>query len=52
MARRCNHERCKGGRSKPNMIAMKNLKDFCESHNMDFNKLDEEWLQAEKESSL
>ncbi|MDD5918185.1 MAG: helix-turn-helix domain-containing protein [bacterium] len=41
--------RWEGGRSKPNMIAMKNLKDFCEAHNMDFSKIQEEWLQAEKE---
>ena len=36
--------RWEGERTKPNMIAMKSLKKFCESHSIDFSTLEEEWL--------
>ena len=38
--------RWKGGRSKPNIAAMKSIKAFCESHNMDFSNLEKEWFQV------
>lgn len=35
--------RWEDGRSKPNMIAMKKLKDFCETHDLDFSRLEKAW---------
>ena len=32
--------RWEGGRSKPNIAAMKSIKAFCESHNIDFSNLE------------
>lgn len=42
--------RWEGGRAKPNMVAMKNIKAFCESHNIDFNNLEKEWFDIGKEA--
>ena len=42
--------RWEGGRSKPNMVAMKNIKAFCESHNIDFSNLEKEWFDIGKEA--
>ena len=42
--------RWEGGRSKPNMVAMKNIKAFCESHNIDFSNLEKEWFDIDKEA--
>ena len=41
--------RWEGGRAKPNFVAMKNLKEFCISHDIDFNALEEAWQQIGKE---
>ncbi|NBH28335.1 XRE family transcriptional regulator [Lachnospiraceae bacterium] len=41
--------RWEGGKSKPNMSAMKKIKDFCDSHNIDFNGLEEQWTQTGKD---
>lgn len=38
--------RWEGGKSKPNMSAMKKLKDFCEEKNIDFNALKAEWIKT------
>lgn len=35
--------RWEGGRSKPNMIAMKKIKNFCETHDLDFSGLEKAW---------
>ena len=35
--------RWEGGRSKPNIAAMKNMKVFCESHNINFSNLEKGW---------
>lgn len=35
--------RWEGGKSRPNMIAMKKLKDFCNDHDIDFTALEEQW---------
>lgn len=37
------------GKSKPNMIAMKKIKDFCTDHDLDFSLLEEQWVQSGKE---
>lgn len=42
--------RWEGGRAKPNMVAMKNIKAFCESHNIDFSNLEREWFEMGKEA--
>lgn len=41
--------RWEGGKSKPNMSAMKKIKDFCDIHNIDFNGLEEQWTQTGKD---
>lgn len=35
--------RWESGKTKPNMSAMKKLKEFCEAHGIDFTSLEEEW---------
>lgn len=35
--------RWEGGKTKPNMAAMKRIKEFCETQNIDFKPLEEEW---------
>lgn len=40
--------RWEGGRAKPNLVAMKNLKEFCDSHGVDFNALEEAWQKIGK----
>jgi putative transcriptional regulator len=40
--------RWEGGRAKPNMIAMKNIKSFCAAQNVDFSKLEQAWIEFEK----
>ena len=42
--------RWEGGRAKPNMVAMKNIKAFCEAHNIDFSNLEKEWFDIGKEA--
>ncbi len=39
------------GKTKPNLIAMKNIRSFCDNHNFDFNNLQDKWLDADKENS-
>ncbi len=41
--------RWESGKSKPNMSAMKKIKDFCDIHNIDFNALEEQWTQTGKD---
>ena len=36
--------RWEGGRAKPNLVAMKNIKAFCERNSVDFGKLEKLWL--------
>ncbi len=38
--------RWEGGRAKPNLVAMKNIKAFCERNSEDFSKLETLWLPA------
>ena len=35
--------RWEGEKSKPNMAAMKKIKEFCESQNIDFSALEKAW---------
>ena len=41
--------RWEGGRAKPNLNAMKNIKAFCEAHDIDFSSLEREWHEMGKE---
>lgn len=41
--------RWEGGRAKPNLNAMKNIKTFCEAHDIDFSNLEREWYEMGKE---
>jgi DNA-binding transcriptional regulator YiaG len=41
--------RWEGGKSKPNMSAMKKIMEFCEAHNLDFSVLEEQWTNTGKE---
>ena len=43
--------RWEGGRAKPNLAAMKNLKSFCEKNNLPFAVLEEEWLKMNTEEN-
>lgn len=36
--------RWENGRSKPNLVAMKSIKEFCEKYNLPFETIQEEWL--------
>ena len=36
-------KRWEGGKSKPNMNAMKKLKSFCDIHDVGFTTLEEQW---------
>ena len=38
--------RWESGKSKPNLSA---IKDFCDTHNLDFNMLEEKWTQSGKD---
>lgn len=40
--------RWEGGKTKPNMSAMKKIKEFCETQNIDFKSLEEEWLNGKE----
>ena len=41
--------RWESGRSKPNMSAMKKIKDFCCNHNLDFSVIEEQWFNTGKD---
>lgn len=42
--------RWESGRTRPNMNAMKSIKAFCESHDVDFSNLEKEWFDIDKEA--
>lgn len=37
--------RWESGKTKPNMSAMKKIKEFCEAQGIDFNALEAEWTK-------
>lgn len=41
--------RWEGGKSKPNMSAMKKIKEFCLEHNIDYISVEEAWLNSSEE---
>ncbi len=36
--------RWEGGKTRPNLSAMKEIKNFCEVHNMEYTPLEDAWL--------
>ena len=36
--------RWEGGKAKPNFLAMKNIKSFCEKNSIDYSDVEEAWL--------
>ena len=42
--------RWEGDRAKPNIAAMKSIKAFCKSHNIDFGNLEQEWFGVREET--
>lgn len=41
--------RWESGKTKPNMSAMKKIKDFCEAQGIDFSALEAEWTNIGKD---
>jgi len=37
--------RWESGRAKPNLVAMKRIKEFCESHSLDFSSIEKLWYE-------
>ena len=42
--------RWEGGKAKPSLNAMKNIKEFCLEHDVDYSDVEEEWLDFEVRS--
>ena len=43
-------DRWEGGKTKPNLIAMKNIKEFCLKNDVDYSIIEEAWLDFEVRS--
>lgn len=41
--------RWEGGKAKPNLIAMKNIKEFCQRNNLEYTNVEEAWLNFSSE---
>lgn len=39
--------RWEGGKAKPNLIAMKNIKEFCLKNDIEYSNVEEAWLDFE-----
>ena len=39
--------RWENGKSKPNLTAMRNLKQFCEKHNLSYDEIERQWFKSE-----
>lgn len=42
--------RWEGGKTKPNLCAMKNIKQFCEKHKVEYANVEEAWLNFTTEA--
>lgn len=42
--------RWEGGKAKPNLNAMKNIKEFCLKHDIDFSAANDAWLDYKTET--
>ena len=36
------------GKTRPNLMAMKSIKEYCDKNNVEFDRLEELWLSAEQ----
>lgn len=36
--------RWENGKVKPNLVAMRNIKNFCESHDLSYDELEKDWF--------
>lgn len=43
--------RWEGGKAKPNLGAMKNIKEFCINNNVEYSPIEEAWLDFNAEDS-
>lgn len=43
--------RWENGRSKPNLVAMKSIKEFCEKNDLPFETIQVEWLKRPSEEA-
>ena len=43
--------RWEGGRAKPNLVAIKSIKAFCEAQNIDFSDIEKAWFEYGKETN-
>lgn len=43
--------RWENGRSKPNLVAMKSIKEFCEKNDLPFETIQVEWLKKSSEEA-
>lgn len=43
--------RWENGRSKPNLVAMKSIKEFCEKNDLPFDTIQVEWLKKSSEEA-
>ncbi len=41
--------RWESGKGKPNLTAMKNIKQFCENNNISYDEIETEWLKKSQE---
>ncbi|MFR4877857.1 MAG: helix-turn-helix domain-containing protein [Ruthenibacterium lactatiformans] len=41
--------RWEGGKARPNLTAMKSIKEFCEAHSIDYSHVEEAWLDYNRE---
>jgi len=41
--------RWEGGKSKPNLLAMKSINEFCFKHDVDFSPVEDAWLNYKTE---
>lgn len=37
------------GKTRPNLMAMKSIKEYCDKNNVEFDRLEELWLSSEQE---
>lgn len=44
--------RWEANRAKPNLAAMKRIKEFCERHDIEFLDLEEEWYKIGKKTEM
>jgi len=42
--------RWESGRAKPNLAAIKSIRDFCDSHHIDFSVLEKAWFDMNRQN--